>query len=162
MDVCVLSATMGNYARVRELSLADRVVTARELWVGEEPGTGFAPHRRWDVSELLVRDSEAVVAVAPDESDPAGAANTEVPSAWRYVGRPATQYWRAPAEDDLAVQVNARTTYWGSEAPIPGGISFENFELFAPFRQGRACTFGVLEGGPEQLGLPSTSAASGA
>jgi hypothetical protein len=30
-----------------------------------------------------------------------------------------------------------------SDAPIPGGIAFENFELVEPFRQGRAFTFAV-------------------
>jgi hypothetical protein len=66
----------------------------------------------------------------------------------------ATQYWRAPATPGLAVQVNGRTTYWASQAPIPGGISYENFELVAPFAAGQSFTFGVTPEPPQALGFP--------
>ena len=53
----------------------------------------------------------------------------------------------------MAVQVNARLVYWASQATIPGGISFENFELVAPFREGRRSTFEVTPDGPAALGF---------
>jgi hypothetical protein len=33
--------------------------------------------------------------------------------------------------------------YWNSKSPIPGGVSFENFELVSPFRQGEEFVFSV-------------------
>lgn len=49
--------------------------------------------------------------------------------------------------------VNARATHWASSNPIPGGPSFENFELTEPFRPGREFRFRIEpmkdEGGPE-------------
>ena len=53
----------------------------------------------------------------------------------------------------LVARVNGRTTYWGSRAPIPGGIAYENFELEAPFAEGQEFRFGVVPGGPQQLGF---------
>ena len=72
---------------------------------------------------------------------------------WRYRGKVATQYWRAPVTKGLAVQVNGRTTYWASQAPIPGGISYENFEFVAPFAPGQTFTFGVTPDPPQALGF---------
>jgi hypothetical protein len=39
--------------------------------------------------------------------------------------------------------VNGRYSYWASSSPIPGGISFENFELKSPFKNGERFIFGV-------------------
>ena len=47
--------------------------------------------------------------------------------------------------------VNARRTYWASDNPIPGGVSFENVELIAPFRSGQSWTFGVTADPPTAL-----------
>jgi hypothetical protein len=54
-------------------------------------------------------------------------------------------------DDQLEAWVNGRFTYWASTAPIPGGISYENFELFAPFRQGAEYWFGVRRGLPSGI-----------
>ena len=43
----------------------------------------------------------------------------------------------------LQALVNARWSYWSSASEIPGGPSFENFEVVEPFRQGAAFRFSV-------------------
>ena len=53
----------------------------------------------------------------------------------------------------VQVRVNGRTKYWASRSPIPGGISFENFEMVAGFRSGLPFWFGVR---PEAM-APSSS-----
>jgi hypothetical protein len=50
-------------------------------------------------------------------------------------------------------RVNARKTYWASQAAIPGGVAFENFELEAPFRPGQKLVFGITPERPEALGF---------
>jgi hypothetical protein len=157
MRSCILSATMGNYARLRRLFLRDRVVESRALYEPFRPGfAGFAAHRQWDLRDLLVRDGHAIVAAVPDESDPSQASyDADVARHWHYVGVPATQFWRSAARDGLVARVNARTTYWASEARIPGGVAFENFELEAPFEPGQEFTFGVVAASPESLGFPA-------
>ena len=54
------------------------------------------------------------------------------------VGGEEFEYWRQPepVDADLAAVVNARKTYWMSQIAIPGGKSFENFELNAAFHPG--------------------------
>jgi len=156
MGSCVLTATMGNYARLRRLWLKGKVVESTKLWPMPRLNRhGFVSHSRWGLRRMLVVDGQAVVAATPNERDPGKAVYApEVHRFWRYGGKLATQYWRAPATKDLAVQVNGRTTYWASQAPIPGGIAYENFELVAPFAAGQSFTFGVTPEPPEALGFP--------
>lgn len=142
LEACVLTATMGNWARLRTLQLADREVSAGELWP-DYADVHFADHARFPVAQLA-RDGAAItVSATPDEAEPHRAAHAPgTKEHWHYVGVPAVQTWRAEDPDPaLVAQVNGRYTYWMSEAPIPGGIAFENFELVEPFRQGRAFTF---------------------
>jgi hypothetical protein len=155
MRACVLTATMGNYARLRSLWLADRVLDARRLWGDSQPDRwGFLPARARRVDAMLVVDGEAIVAATTDEPDPEGAVYAdEVPPWWRYRGRTATQYWRASAREDLVVRVNGRRTYWGTDAAISGGLAYENFELETPFKAGQEFRFGVTPDGPEALGF---------
>ena len=148
MTACCLTATMGNYARLRRLWLKGQMVDARQLWPDFKPtgprGGGFAPRRRWGIDRMVVVEGQAVVAATPDEADPARATyDRAVGRGWRYQGRPAVQYWIAKTRKDLAVSVNGRRTYWNSQAPIPAGFSFENFELLAPFESGQEFRFGV-------------------
>jgi hypothetical protein len=153
MRACVLTATMGNYARLRRLWLADRVVEARSLWPDFRPDrAGFAPPRQWGLDRLCRVGGEVVVAAEPDEAEPAKATYAaDVPPWWRYEGRFATQYWRAEPQEGLVARVNGRRTYWATRAEIPGGVAFENFELEAPFRPGQEFVFGVVPGGSRQL-----------
>ena len=62
-------------------------------------------------------------------------------------GKPA-----AEVSENLVCAVNGRFVYWGSKRPIPGGISFENFELREPFRSGQTFIFGITE--PRTVLLP--------
>lgn len=159
IDACVLTATMGNYGRLRRLRLADEVVSAPKLWPRATPTTpGFLPDRTWGSRRLLRVGDDVVVAATSDEPDPASASYDEdVPPWWRYRGRPALQYWRAPHRPDIRVCVNGRATFWGTMAPIPGGAAFENFELVAPFSEGGESWFGVTETPPSPLGFGAAS-----
>ena len=156
MASCVLTATMGNYARLRRLWLKNRVVTSTRLWPDFDvilPGfLGFTPPKQWGVHVMARLGDEVTVAASPDEADPAAASyQAGTPLAWRYHGSPATQYWRAKACEQLAVRVNGRRAYWGTTAEIPGGVAYENFELVAPFCASQAFTFGVAPNRPEEL-----------
>jgi hypothetical protein len=159
MNACVLTATMGNYARLRRLWLKDRVEDAGEVYRPfRATFMGFADHRQWGADRMLVVDGEALVAATTDEADPARAVyGPGVSPGWHYQGARATQYWRAPFRKDLVVRVNGRTTYWASRAAIPGGVAYENFELEAPFQAGREFVFGVTPDAPESLGFRASS-----
>jgi hypothetical protein len=155
MKACVLTATMGNYARLRHLWLNGQVVDARKAWPAFTPDRwGFAAARQWNGDRLLVVGRDVLVAATPAEPDPARAEGARnVPPGWRYQGKPATQYWRTRQTRGLCVRVNGRQTFWATEARIPGGTSFENFELEAPFQSGQDFVFGVTPEPPEKLGF---------
>ena len=145
LDYVILTATMGNYARLRRLMLADEDVVAADLWP-DFSGDGFAPHRRFVRDRLSSTGETGVVIEAiSDELDPTSAVySKDTAPPWRYQGRSALQYWLCQSPpDELFAQVNGRTCYWASQSPIPGGISFENLELVAPFVEGQQFTFGV-------------------
>lgn len=139
LDRLTLTATMGNWARLRRLRLADRVVTPQELWPGFG-GDGFTPHARFGLSSLR-RDASgaALVTAEPDEESPETAVYADgTHGHWHYIGKPGVQGWRAPnPRPGLEVLVNGRFCYWASQSPIPGGTSFENFELSEPFVDGQ-------------------------
>ena len=145
LDRLTLSATMGNWARLRRLHLAGGTVTPAELWPGFT-GDGFTAHARFGLASLR-RDADgaAVVTATTDEADPTAAPYVDGTAAhWRYLGRTAVQGWRAADPDpDLEVLVNGRACYWASAHPIPGGVSFENFELGAAYRPGQEYVFSV-------------------
>jgi len=157
MKVCVLTATMGNYARLRHLWLRGEVANSTLVW--KEPrlnAWGFTAAKQWGIDRLRSVGDEVIVAATPDEADPARAKYAEtVAPPWRYEGRPGTQYWRAAKQKGMVARVNGRVHYWASKAPIPGGIAYENFELEAPFRPGQEFRFGVTPGRPEDLGFPA-------
>jgi hypothetical protein len=158
MKSCILTATMGNYARLRHLWLRGEVVDSRKVWARFEPDRwGFAPARQWGIDRMLVVGEKAIVAMTPSEGNPARATYAaDVRPWWRYEGQAATQYWRAPRQDDLLVRVNSRQTFWASKAVIPGGTSFENFELEAPFTNGQNFIFGITPEPPERLGFKAS------
>ncbi|MCX7718687.1 MAG: hypothetical protein N2111_09860 [Candidatus Sumerlaeaceae bacterium] len=144
MDACIVSATMGNFARLRRLHLRDRVVTSHDLWP-DFSGTDFAPSKEFPLDDLA-RDAAGgvVFAASPDERDPAAVRMDG--HWWDFRGRPAVQYWRVDPDavvPDLIGRVNGRATYWASDYPIPGGVSFENFELQMPFRHGQRYYYGI-------------------
>lgn len=139
LEACVLSATMGNFARLRRLHLAERVVTPAELWP-DFTGAAFTRHARFALDQLhRTEDGAAEVWATPDETRPQDATYAaDTHEHWKYVGNRATQLWHVERPDDrLEALVNGRHAYWASRSPIPGGTSYENFELVEPFRQGR-------------------------
>lgn len=154
MSSCVLSATMGNYMRLRRLGLKDEVVESGRLWPSFQPDPlGFAPWRAWSLDRLRVDNGRAIVSAWTDEEDPASATyDPKVPRWWRYTGLPAVQEWNGPAVPGLVARVNGRSTYWGVGGPIPGGVSFENFELEAPFEEGQEFRLAIRPSGPRVPG----------
>lgn len=149
LEHLVLTATMGNWARLRRLHLADRVVQPAELWP-DHSGTGFTSHGRFPLAELTRDGDAAVVSATGDEDDPTAVTySADTALHWHFLGRRAVQTWRVDdPHPDLEVLVNARWSYWASASPIPGGPAYENFEIFEPFRQGAPFRFSV-----EPLGL---------
>lgn len=155
MDSCILTATMGNYGRLRRLWLKGEVVDSRKAW--KDPPLdklGFTRWRAWDRDRLVKQDGRVLVAATSDEANPAAAEyDASVPKNWRFEGKPGTHYWRGPDVPGVKVRVNARPTYWGGGGPIPGGLSFENFELEAPFEEGQEFWFGVSPEKPTEMGF---------
>jgi len=142
LDRLVLTATMGNWARLRRLELADRVLTPAGLWPGFT-GTGFAAHASFGLDELTREGGAALVSATGDEDDPWSVRYiADTAEHWRFLGRRMRQTWRV---DDphpaLRAQVNARWSYWASASEIPGGPAYENLEIVEPFRQGTALRF---------------------
>jgi hypothetical protein len=145
LDRLTLTATMGNYARLRRLRLADRVVTPGELWP-DFGGDGFTEHGRFGLDSMC-RDARgaAVVTATPDEAAPDTAYYADgTHGHWKYTGRRAVQGWRCDdPRPGLEVLVNGRFCYWASQSPIPGGTSYENFEFSEPFVSGQEYVFSV-------------------
>ena len=145
MERCILTATMGNYGRLRKLSLKDRVVEAKALWPTLAPDRlGFEPHRSFAAQELVTKGKDVVLAAETDEADLCAA--TYAPRTyhgWFYEGKPARHVWRTKNVAGLVARVNARRTYWMSDAAIPGGLAFENIELDAPFVSGQEFIFAI-------------------
>lgn len=155
MDACVLTATMGNMTRARQLWLKNEVVESGRLYP-DYKGTQFAPATVFSRARLKTTPAgDVLVAITGNEDDPASVHPFPGTDHWYYGGFRLTQYWRKPAgtlHDDLQVVVNARYTYWMSQQPIPGGIAFENFELREAFRDGQRCVFGITRKPPRDLG----------
>jgi hypothetical protein len=144
LATCVLTATMGNYARLRRLHLRDRVVTPAELWP-DFAGDHFADHARFGLEDFTPVPGGVQVVATPDELRPHEAVYADdTHEHWKYTGALAAQGWRVEHPDPaLEVLVNGRAAYWASSSPIPGGVSYENFELFQPFVQGQEATFWI-------------------
>lgn len=140
----ILTATMGNWARLRRLHLSDRDVHARELWPDFDR-TDFTEHAVFALGELTRDGRAAIVTATGDEAEP-GAVEyaSDTHEHWRFVGQRAVQGWRVDdPHPELEVRVNGRWAYWASASPIPGGVSFENFEIVEPFRPGAALRFSI-------------------
>jgi hypothetical protein len=156
LDYCILTATMGNMARTRQLWLKDELVNSLELYRGYQK-TDFTPHKEYPLSRLhRTAEGEVLVAVSNDEESPAAVYPFPTSELWHYAGCKVTQYWAKAAgtfRDDLHAVVNARYTYWRSARPIPGGGAFENFELRERFYDGQKFTFGITRRTPQELGL---------
>jgi hypothetical protein len=156
IEYCVLSATMGNKARARQLWLKAGPVSSLDLYKDYKE-SGFTPHHVFPLERLEQTSSgDVLAAITTDEVDPATIDVRAAASHWRYGGFPVTQYWRKPAgtwRDNLQVAVNGRFTYWMSHHPIPGGVAFENFEMRERFYSGQRFIFGITRRTPRDLGM---------
>jgi len=156
LEYCILTATMGNMARTRQLWLNDEVVSSLKVWQNYT-GTGFAAHEEYPLSRLHRNDAGRVlVAVTNDEENPATVYPFPNSELWHYAGCKVTQYWAKEADafrGDLHAVVNGRYTYWRSSRPIPGGIAYENFELRERFYDGQKSSFGITRQTPRELGF---------
>ena len=156
LEELTLTATMGNYERLRTLWLNHHVVDSRRLY-SSYTGDAFTEQENYPLNDMLrTFDGDAIVLSTTNESTPSSFPGT--PSGhWRYPLPKLTQYWRVAAHDiqpDLRVRVNGRRLYWASHDAVPGGIAFENFEVRERYVPGQTFTFGVTPKDPWQFDPP--------
>jgi hypothetical protein len=154
MESCVLTATMGNYMRLRRLHLRDHIVQPTDLW-RDFKGSGFTPDAFFPLHLLPVTPSgDLLVCATTDEENPHAVPADPAAPWWQYRGSfPLTQYWRKPKgtwKEDLRLRVNGRRVYWAGEVPIPGGLAYENFDLVAPFTGRQTSVFGLSRSTPAE------------
>lgn len=159
MERCALTATMGNYSRLRLLYLKNQVVDSRKLFAGyndiefdEKEPYGYDQMLKNKKGELMViaESNETFSELASWPQQPAYLARWS----WRY--RPfykLSQYWRVDSagyDNSLKVRVNGRAKYWTGASTnkndyinIPGGPAFENFELRENYYSGQKFYFGL-------------------
>ena len=158
MQRCGLTATMGNYSRLRKLYLQGRVIDSRELFKNYND-VEFDEKEPYPVTLMLSdKKGSRIVLAEPGETFDQLASWPQQPgylNIWNWRYRPfykLTQYWRvdAGAHESLAVRVNGRAKYWaGGTADktkymaIPGGPAFENFELRENYKPGQKFIFGL-------------------
>ncbi len=156
MEYCILTATMGNMIRARQLWLADEMVSSLKLYP-DHKGDDFAPHTIYPLDRLARNETgDVLAAITTNEKDPASVFPFPGSTRWHYGGFPVTQYWKKPRgtfREDLHVAVNARSSYWVNHRAIPGGVSFENFEMREKFYDGQQFIFGITRKTPAQLGI---------
>ncbi len=154
LEELTVTATMGNYERLRWLWLRDQVVDSRKLYRSYS-GDAFIEHGNYVLEDMLRTEAGGAIALcSSNEEDPSKASNPEAAPHWRYDLPKYTQYWRVDGYDiepDLRVRVNGRRVYWQSHNPLPGGIAFENFELRQRYRAGQTFVFGATQNEPGQM-----------
>lgn len=142
----ILTATMGNKTRLRTLHLAgNKTKASHELWP-DYRDSNFTPHAFTSCTEMISDKKGAKYFIATtDEENPENATYAaDTHGHWKYKGDKAVQFWYCDKyEPDMQGIVNGRYTYWASKSPIPGGISFENFEIMQSFKQGQSYIFGI-------------------
>lgn len=153
LNYFITTATMGNKARLRTLFLKEGQKSSLELWP-DYKDVHFTSHAYFSKEEMI-RDKKGNVyfIATPNEYDYSKAVYAPgTHSHWKYNGKPATQFWiKKNPHKKLNGVVNGRYTYWASENPIPGGISYENFEMKEPFQNGATFIFGISQMKPEEI-----------
>src|SRR5918996_186644 len=156
IEELTLTATMGNYERLRHLWLRGRVIDSRELYAGYS-GDAFVEKENYPGDAMLrYGDGDALALATTNEDSPSSVQVSERPS-WTYRSIRLTQYWRIPAwhiQPDSRVRVNGRRVYWNSTIPIPGGLSLENFEVRQRYVPGQVFVFGLTPKQPWEF-VPS-------
>jgi hypothetical protein len=154
VEELAVTATMGNYERLRLLWLKGRIVDSRTLY-SDYNGDGFVEREEYFLPDLLRTIGGGAIALCTaSESDPSLAANPRAAEHWHYRLPKLTQYWRVEGHDlepDLRVRVNGRRVYWRSHDALPGGIAFENFELRQRYRPGQTFIFGFTADEPSRM-----------
>jgi hypothetical protein len=156
IEELALTATMGNFERLRRLWLHRCVVDSREL-MGSYTGEAFADPPNYPLRDMLrTGDGDAIVFATTNEEDPSSFPGT--PSGhWHDPLPKLTQYWRIAGHDiepDLRVRVNGRRVYWASHDPVPGGIAYENFDVRQRYVPGQTFIFGITSKSPWQFKPP--------
>jgi hypothetical protein len=153
LDELTVTATMGNYERLRLLWLKGRVLDSRKLFA-DYRGNAFVEHENYPLDEMLrTADGDAIVYCTSNERSPEDTPGNNT-AHWKYILPKLTQYWRVAAHDiqpDLRVRVNARRVYWASTAPVLGGIAFENFEVRQRYVPGQTFIYGISKQEPWEL-----------
>jgi hypothetical protein len=151
-----LTATMGNFERLRRLWLHKCIVDSREL-MGNYTGDAFADPPNYPLRDMLrTADGDAIVFATTNEDNPSSFPGTHN-GHWHDPLPKLTQYWRIPAHDiqpDLRVRVNGRRVYWASHDPVPGGIAYENFDVRQRYVPGQTSIFGITPKNPWQFDPP--------
>jgi hypothetical protein len=166
MQRCALTATMGNYSRLRRLYLKDTVIDSRKLFKGYND-IEFDEKDPYPIARMIKDKNGSPMAIAESDEPFSGLANwpqqAAYLSAWHWRYRPffkLTQYWRAGAgyNSSLQVRVNGRAKYWAGRSAdkskyfnIPGGPAFENFELRENYHSGQTFYFGLTMKGAKAL-----------
>jgi hypothetical protein len=159
MERCALTATMGNYSRLRLLYLKDKVIDSRKLFAGYDD-IEFAEKEPYPYTGMLKDKTGGLIAIAESNETfdelAAWPQQPEYLNRWRWRYRPfykLTQYWRVDSagyDQSLKIRVNGRARYWaGGSADkskyvaVPGGPAFENFELRENYKPGQKFYFGL-------------------
>lgn len=153
LESFIVTATMGNFARLRTLYLKNSIKSSLDLWPNYKD-IHFVPHDSTSMDKMIRDRNGAIYFIAaPDEEDLQDVEyGPDTNGHWKYYGLKATQYWyKEDPDTELMGLVNGRYTYWSSKSPIPNGISFENFELKEPWQNGAKFVFGVTPQSPEEF-----------
>lgn len=156
----ILTATMGNFIRMRELWLRDRIESSLLLY-RDYRDVHFAEKAPYRLARLLrTPDGGIVVPLTTDEAEPARTRPVPGTPHWYYDGPRITQYWRKDPGSwtpSLHVRVNGRRVYWAGTLTIPNGPAFENFEMRELFADGQRFWFGFTPEEPDAaLGFART------
>ena len=157
IDELTLTATMGNFEKLRLLWLKDRLIRSDQLYADYKEDN-FIEHENYTLAEMLrTAGGDAIVFATSNEASPSSVYSKTAAPHWHYQLPRLTQYWKVPASQiapNLRVRVNGRRVYWASHDPIPGGPAFENFELRQRYGVGQSFIFGLTTEEPWQLRPP--------
>jgi hypothetical protein len=157
IEELTLTATMGNFEKLRVLWLKDRLIRSDRLYA-DYSEDNFVEHENYTLAEMLrTAAGDAIALATSNEASPSSVFSKTAAPHWHYQLPRLTQYWKVPASQiapDLRVRVNGRRVYWASHDPIPGGPAFENFELRQSYRIGQSFIFGLTTEEPWQFRPP--------
>lgn len=153
IEELTLTATMGNFERLRWLWLDNQIIRSDELFANYTENA-FVESQSYPLPQMLrTGDGDAIVFCTSDETNPRYSLGNDT-AHWVYNLPKITQYWLVPGSDvepNLRVRVNARHVYWGSEIPVLGGIAFENFEVRERYVRGQSFIFGITPKTPSEF-----------